>query len=250
MIIFFAIIIFIGMVLFPDSLQKEKNINHGPIFKIVVQIRKYLGIRKLLTAYSGRFTPLVMIFTAFTFGAIANHLGFHPAIGAYFAGLFLKEEYFIIQVDNQIKSHKKDGEFVINHLAYTIFGPIFFVMLGTKLIFDYEIFINVLPAVIVLFVAVLIFQVLSASLSARYTGKYKWHESVMIGLGMLGRAELAFIVINIAFVDNKIINIEQFYILIFTLFLLNLTVPMAIKWWKPYYNAEKSLTIFGVKISR
>ncbi len=249
-IIFFAIIIFIGMVLFPDSLQKEKNINHGPIFKIVVQIRKYLGIRKLLTAYSGRFTPLVMIFTAFTFGAIANHLGFHPAIGAYFAGLFLKEEYFIIQVDNQIKSHKKDGEFVINHLAYTIFGPIFFVMLGTKLIFDYEIFINVLPAVIVLFVAVLIFQVLSASLSARYTGKYKWHESVMIGLGMLGRAELAFIVINIAFVDNKIINIEQFYILIFTLFLLNLTVPMAIKWWKPYYNAEKSLTIFGVKISR
>lgn len=123
-------------------------------------------------------------------------------------------------------------------------------MLGTKLIFDYEIFINVLPAVIVLFVAVLIFQVLSASLSARYTGKYKWHESVMIGLGMLGRAELAFIVINIAFVDNKIINIEQFYILIFTLFLLNLTVPMAIKWWKPYYNAEKSLTIFGVKISR
>lgn len=249
-IIFFAIIIFIGMVLFPDSLQKEKNINHGPIFKIVVQIRKYLGIRKLLTAYSGRFTPLVMIFTAFTFGAIANHLGFHPAIGAYSAGLFLKEEYFIIQVDNQIKSHKKDGEFVINHLAYTIFGPIFFVMLGTKLIFDYEIFINVLPAVIVLFVAVLIFQVLSASLSARYTGKYKWHESVMIGLGMLGRAELAFIVINIAFVDNKIINIEQFYILIFTLFLLNLTVPMAIKWWKPYYNAEKSLTIFGVKISR
>lgn len=249
-IIFFAIIGFIGMVLFPDTLKREKDVEHGRVFKFAISIRKYTGIRQLLTVYDGRFTPLVMIFTAFTFGAIANHLGFHPAIGAYFAGLFLKEEYFLITVDNEVKSHKEDGEFVINHLAYTIFGPIFFVMLGTKLVFDHETLFKVLPAVFVLFITVLIAQILSAALAARYTGKYRWHESVMIGLGMLGRAELAFIVINIAFVDNHIINTEQFYILIFTLFLLNLTVPTVIKWWKPYYKGEKSLEIFGVKLSR
>ena len=249
-VIFFIIIGFIGMVLFPESLKKEKDVKHGIIFKIVVQTRKYMGIRQLLTAYSGKFTPLVMIFTAFTFGAIAHYFGFHPAIGAYFAGLFLKEEYFSIIVDNEIKSHKEDGEFVINHLAYTIFGPIFFVMLGTKLIFDYEILIRVLPAIFTLFLAVLVVQVIAALLAARFTGRYKWHESVMIGLGMLGRAELAFIVINIAFVENKIINIEQFYTLIFTLFLLNLTVPTVIKWWKPYYNGDKTLHVFGVKLSK
>lgn len=249
-ILFFVIIGFIGMVLFPDSLKRERHIEHGLIFKLVVRVRKYTGIRQLLTVYDGKFTPLVMIFTAFTFGAIANHFGFHPAIGAYFAGLFLKEEYFSITVDNEIKSHKKDSELVINHLAYTIFGPIFFVMLGTKLVFDYKILIQVLPAVLVLFIAVLIMQILSASLAARFTGRYRWHESVMIGLGMLGRAELAFIVIDIAFVDNHIINTEQFYTLIFTLFLLNLTVPAVIKWWKPYYRAEKSLEIFGLKLSR
>ena len=249
-VMFFGIIGFIGMVLFPDSLQNEKRVEHGFLFDMAVKVRKYLGIRKLLTAYSGKFTPLVMIFTAFVFGAIADRFGFHPAIGAYFAGLFLREEYFVIKVNNEIKSHKKDGQFVINHLAYTIFGPIFFVELGTKLLFDYKVLMDILPAVFTLFLAVLVLQVFSASLAARYTGRYEWHQSIMVGLGMLGRAELAFIVIDIAYVDNHIINFEQFYILICAIFLLNLTVPLAIKWWEPYYVGKKSLNIFGVRISK
>ena len=249
-IFFFGIISFIGMVLFPDSLQKEKDKEHGKLFTLALKVRKYIGIRQLLTAYSGKFTPLVMIFTAFLFGAIADKFGFHPAIGAYFAGLFLREEYFVIEVDNEIRSHKRDGEFVINHLAYTIFGPIFFVELGTKLIFDYHVLFEILPAVFVLFFAVLLFQVFSAAFAARYTGGYAWHQSVMVGLGMLGRAELAFIVIDIAYADNHIIDFHQFYILICAIFLLNLTVPTAIKWWEPYYMGRKELTLFGVKLSK
>jgi len=249
-ILFFGVISFIGMVLFPDSLKREKGVHHGKLFKVAVLVRKFLEIRRLLTAYSGKFTPLVMLFTAFVFSAIADRFGFHPAIGAYFAGLFLREEYFVIKVDNEIRSHKRDGEFVINHLAYTIFGPIFFVELGTKLIFDYEVLLDIVPAVITLFLAVLILQVLSAAFAAKYTGRYAWSESIMVGLGMLGRAELAFIVIDIAFVDNKIIDFEQFYTLICTIFLLNLTVPTAIKWWEPYYMGRKELKVFGVKLSK
>jgi hypothetical protein len=73
---------------------------------------------------------------------------------------------------------------------------------------------------------------------------------VMIGIGMLGRAELAFIVINIAFVQNKIIDVTQFYTLMFTAFLLNLTVPLALKWWKPYYLGFKDFSFLGVRLSR
>jgi len=249
-VLFFFIILFIGMVLFPDTLVNEKDKKHSFIFKIAVVVRKYFGIRKLLTVYNGRFTPLVMIFIAMTFGAIANNMGFHPAIGAYFAGLFLKEEYFLCTVNEKILNHKKDAEFVINHLAFSIFGPIFFVMLGTKLIFDYEVIVDVLPIALILFTSVFILQIVSAGLAARYTGGYRWHESVMIGFGMLGRAELAFIVIDIAFVENKLINIEQFYSLMITIFLLNIAVPLLIKWWKPYYQGDKSCTLLGVKFSR
>jgi len=249
-LLFFFIIIFIGMVLFPDSLVGEKDKKHTLIFKVAITIRKYFGIRKLLTVYNGRFTPLIMIFIAMTFGAIAHNMGFHPAIGAYFAGLFLKEEYFKCTVNEKLQNHKKDAEFVINHLAFSIFGPIFFVMLGTKLIFNMKIILHILPVALTLFLAVFILQVLSASLAARYTGKYKWHESIMIGFGMLGRAELAFIVIDIAYVENHLINIEQFYSLMITIFLLNITVPTIIKWWKPYYNGDKELTLFSILVSR
>ncbi|HFB54117.1 MAG TPA: cation:proton antiporter [Sulfurimonas autotrophica] len=249
-LLFFGVISFIGMVLFPDSLHKEKGKEHGRLFHMAVKVRKYLGIRRLLTAYSGKFTPLVMLFTAFVFGAIADKFGFHPAIGAYFAGLFLREEYFVIEVDNEIRSHKRDGEFVINHLAYTIFGPIFFVELGTKLLFDHKVLIDILPAVFILFITVFVFQVLSAAFAARFTGGYQWHQSVMVGLGMLGRAELAFIVIDIAYADNHIIDFHQFYILICAIFMLNLTVPMVIKWWEPYYMGRKELKILGVKLSK
>jgi Kef-type K+ transport system membrane component KefB len=244
------VIAFIGLVLFPDSLAKEKNTNHGIIFNIAIKIRKLIGIRKLLVAQNGQFTPLIMIFIAFVFGLIAEKFGFHPAIGAYFGGLFLKGEYFNVTVDKNILSHQHDAKKVIDHLAFTIFGPIFFLMLGTKLLFNIDIISNILLPIFILFIVVLVLQVISAAVAAKYTGKYEWHESVMIGLGMLGRAELAFIVINIAYTQNHIISLEQFYILIGTLFLLNLTVPTAIKWWKPYYLGKYKLTIFGILLSR
>jgi Kef-type K+ transport system membrane component KefB len=249
-VLFFFTILFIGMVLFPDSLVNEKGKKHGFVFKVAIIVRKYFGIRKLLTVYNGQFTPLVMIFIAMTFGAIANNMGFHPAIGAYFAGLFLKEEYFQWTIDKKLANNKKDAEFVINHLAFTIFGPIFFVILGTKLILDMKIILEILPVALILFSSVLTLQILSASLAARYTGHYKWHESIMIGFGMLGRAELAFIVIDIAYVENHLISIQQFYALMITIFLLNLTVPTLIKWWKPYYQGHKHLSLLGIRLSR
>jgi len=249
-VLFFIIILFIGMVLFPDSLHNEKGKEHGRLFKAAVAVRKYFGIRRLLMAYEGSFTPLVMIFVAMLFGAIAHTFNFHPAIGAYFAGLFLKEEYFMCTIDNKLANHKRDAELVLNHLAFTIFGPIFFVMLGTKLVFELDLLLEILPMALILFVAVLVLQVVAAAASARYTGGYKWYESVMIGLGMLGRAELAFIVIDIAYVENGLITTGQFYALMITIFLLNISVPMLIKWWKPYYLGEKAFRLGKLLLSK
>ena len=62
--------------------------------------------------------------------------------------------------------------------------------------------------------------------------------SVLIGLGMLGRAELAFVVMDIAYVQNQILSDEAFYTLMFTAFWLNVAVPLSIRWWKPYYLRE------------
>ena len=122
--------------------------------------------------------------------------------------------------------------------------------LGGKLVFDLDVMLKALPAVIVLYLFVVVLQILSAGLAARFTGGYKWHECVMIGFGMLGRAELAFIVINIAFVQNQIIDNTQFYTLMITAFLLNITVPISLRWWKPYYLGFKQISALGVTLSR
>lgn len=265
-IIFFAITLFMGLVAFPEQSPKELPANptlYQKLDHVVSRAMASVGARRFLMLHRGEFTPLIMLFIAMLLGVIAFELGFHPAIGAYFAGLFLHADYFVHTKTRKVKNaegdmielEEKDDQFesarhVIEHLSFTIFGPIFFVNLGGKLVFDMDVLIEALPAVLTLYVIVVVFQVTAASLAARYTGNYKNHESVMIGFGMLGRAELAFIVINIAFVQHKIIDITQFYILMFTCFLLNVTVPISLKLWKPYYLGFKQLRMFGATLSR
>ncbi len=60
----------------------------------------------------------------------------------------------------------------------------------------------------------------------------------MIGFGMLGRAELAFVVMDIAYVQNSILNKEAFFTLMETAFFLNILVPITITLWKPYYSSD------------
>lgn len=84
--------------------------------------------------------------------------------------------------------------------------------------------------------AIFTVQVVSAGLAARFTGGMSNAESLMIGFGMLGRAELAFVVMDIAYVQNDILNTEAFFTLMITAFFLNLAVPIAIGWGQPHYN--------------
>jgi len=96
--------------------------------------------------------------------------------------------------------------------------------------------------ILILYVCMVFNQFWSAAVAARYVpGGFNFVESVMIGFGMLGRAELAFVVLNIAYVEHSVMSQECFYVLMITCFLLNLTVPIVIGWWRPYYLGEKVL---------
>jgi Kef-type K+ transport system membrane component KefB len=112
---------------------------------------------------------------------------------------------------------------------------VFFVDLGAKIVLDWDLLSDVLPYAIAMTIGIAVFQVLSAGLAARYTSGMNFAESVMIGFGMLGRAELAFVVIDIAYVQHNILNREAFFTLMITAFFLNILVPITITLWKPYY---------------
>ena len=85
--------------------------------------------------------------------------------------------------------------------------------------------------------AIFTIQVATAALAARYTGGMDWPSSMLIGFGMLGRAELAFVVMDIAYVQSSILNTEAFYTLMATAFFLNILVPITITLWRPRYVA-------------
>ena len=224
-IAFFVLVSALGAWLFPHEPR-------GWIRQIPL-LGRY-GMRHLLAF--GQHSTLTVLLLALLVGLLAHEFGFHPAVGAYMAGLVTKEEYF--QFDRDLGSYK-DTKRIIDNVAFSWIGPVFFVELGTKLVFDKDILIAVIPEIAVMTAALFVSQVASAALAARYTGDMDWRGSLLIGFGMLGRAELAFVVMDIAYVQNPIFTTPVFYTLMATAFILNVLVPVTIAWWKPYYISGK-----------
>ena len=191
------------------------------------------GAQHVLSFESGQYATLAVLIMALCSGLLAHYFGFHPAVGAYMAGLILREEYF--ERRGKIDSYQETRR-TLDSVAYSWIGPVFFVLLGTQLVFDWDVIVSVLPQTIALLIGLFIAQVSSASLAARYTGGMDWSSSVLIGFGMLGRAELAFVVMDIAYTQNRIIHTEAFYTLMLTAFWLNVSVPLSIRLWKFLYD--------------
>ncbi len=238
--LFFVVVTIIGAWIFP----------HKPAgwFRHVPIIGRF-GVKHMLTFDHGRYATLVILLVALVVGLTASYFGFHPAVGAYMAGLIVKEEYFHIGEKSdgsvyagRVESSYEESKTILENAAFLWIGPVFFVDLGAKLIFDWNLLMEVLPYVIALTVSLIVVQVASAGLAAKYTSGMSWHQSLMIGFGMLGRAELAFVVMDIAYVQNKILHTEAFFTLMMTAFCLSIAVPLTIRWWRPYYNkASRSI---------
>lgn len=228
---FFVLITVMAIWLFPVSSGRLKNI---PIIS-------RFNLRTLLTMQDGEHSTLTVLLLALLVALLGHAFGFHPAVGAYMAGLIISEEYFAFGDKSETDGQTlyEETRRIIDSVAFSWIGPVFFVILGGRLIIQPEIMANVIDETIILTTGLFIGQVLSAGLAARFTGGFEWNESWLIGFGMLGRAELAFVVMDIAYVEHSIINDEMFYTLMFTAFALNLLVPVTIRLWKPRLNLEE-----------
>lgn len=240
-VLFFLCVTFLELVLFPNEIKLAR-------FKWL-PFKDRWGIKQLLAFNNGEKTTLTVLLIAVFVGLLAHKLGFHVAVGAYMAGLILKEEYFQFH-DHPKVNYFRQSKRVIDDVAFSWIGPIFFVELGTKLYFEADMMALVLGPTLFLLLAIVVAQVTSACLAARFTGHFDWLDSVMIGFGMLGRAELAFVVVDIGYVHYHILSQEAFYTLMFTIFGLNILVPVCIKWWKPFFEGEKVLRLGRFKLER
>ena len=120
-----------------------------------VPIIGYHGIADVIGMARGQHSVLTVLLLALLVGILAHHFGFHPAVGAYMAGLILKEEYFAHPENDKLYKHTNR---VVDIVAFSIFGPVFFVNLGSKLVFDWPTLVSIVPHTIILTLALFSFR--------------------------------------------------------------------------------------------
>ncbi len=230
---FFLIVSAVGVWIFPK----------GPVEWLRdLPLLRRLSMQNYLTFDNGKYATVAILLVALAVALLAHLFGFHEAVGAYMAGLIVREEHFQLKDRIDAQGNKTEGDNVfeetkriVDNAAFCWIGPVFFVDLGAKILFDWQLLTKVMPYALAMTVGIAVIQIVSAGLAALYTSGMNKAESLMIGFGMLGRAELAFVVMDIAYVQHPIMPREAFFTLMITAFVLNTLVPVTISWWRPHY---------------
>ncbi|PXY03070.1 hypothetical protein DF185_02975 [Marinifilum breve] len=178
-----------------------------PLFKDTFQHRSGKGFTFLLILGLG-------------FGLLAELIGLHMILGAYLAGLFFREE-----VANKELVKKVDDR--LYAIAYSFLGPIFFISLGFHITFE-ALTVQGIILMMCLVIGVIIIQILSAGSMAKLA-QFSTVESITIGIGMTGRAEMAFILAAIG-QKLQILDNNLFSIIVFSTFILNFFATFGLKY--------------------
>ncbi len=159
-----------------------------------------------------------VLLMAFAAGLFAEAIGLHMILGAYLAGLFFEEKVAHPSLVRVVKDRAYG-------IAYSFLGPIFFISLGFSITFDID--AKGVAFITLLTLVVIVGQILSAGAMALRIGLPK-REALTVGVGMCGRAEMAFILASLALAQGAL-DQSIFTALIFTCFILNLFTPLALK---------------------
>jgi Kef-type K+ transport system membrane component KefB len=89
---FFLLITAMSLWLFP--------VDSGPLSKI--PLLRQFNLQRLITLQGGEHSTLAVLLIALLVALLGHEFGFHPAVGAYMAGLILKEVFFSF-------FHEKEG---------------------------------------------------------------------------------------------------------------------------------------------
>jgi Kef-type K+ transport system membrane component KefB len=190
-LIFFGLTILIGIQIFP-------------------KLSRYFSDREA----KGFTFALIM---ALLFGLMAEIAGLHIIIGAYMAGLFVREGI----VDQEL-FQKINDRFV--SITYGFFGPIFFVSLAFHM--NFSIFSSHAGFIsLLLFVAVI--GKMGGTMIGTWLGKMNFKESMVVSCAMNGRGAVELVIASVG-IKLGIIDDVLFSILVVIAFLTTLFPPISL----------------------
>lgn len=154
---------------------------------------------------------------ALCFGVLAEMAGLHIILGAYMAGLFVREGIVSKELFQKI-----NDRFV--SITYGFLGPIFFVSLSFHI--NFTILKTHLLLLIVLLFAAVVGKLVGAG-SGAILGRMNKGEAMVIGAAMNGRGAVELIIASIG-LEMAIINDIYFSILVIIAFLTTLLPPVSL----------------------
>jgi hypothetical protein len=157
----------------------------------------------------------VVVVTGLAFAAAADLAGLHAILGAFIAGLFMREG---------VLSHRQlaDVERRAGNVSVGLLAPVFFVTAGFKVSFD--VFTEAPLLLIGVVVLATVGKIAGAAVFYLPTG-YGFREGVAVGAGMNGRGAVEIIVAEIALAAG-LIDATVFSILVFMAIFTTATVPI------------------------
>lgn len=225
-----ALIIFAGLSSFIDAgyvdtmgviiVAVKALLFFGLTSALGLYILPYVG--KLFTKYNIKdktlyFTLLLVI--VFGFSELAEIAGLHSILGAFMAGLFVRDGIFEKQITKQVNS-------VFHDVSIGFMAPIFFVSTGFQVTLD--VFKTDLNLLILILVIAFAGKILGTVLFYLPSG-HGWREGLAVGAGMNGRGAVEIIIAGIG-LQKGVITQEVFSILVFMAILTTLSVPIMLTW--------------------
>jgi Trk K+ transport system NAD-binding subunit/mannitol/fructose-specific phosphotransferase system IIA component (Ntr-type) len=214
-------IVEIGTVATSEMLLVAAKIAAFFLVTILLGIKLFPYASRFLTraGLTGRtFNFMLVLILAVAFGELAKGAGLHAILGAFFAGLFLRENVLGIALSREIKNAARDT-------SVGLLAPVFFITAGFQVSFG--IFQEQLDLFLIVFAVAIVGKTLGTALFYLPSG-HGWRESLVIGAGMNGRGAVDIILIAIA-LEMGIIEQDIFSILVFMALLTTATVPVTLK---------------------
>ena len=209
-LITFKAVLFLGITLFIG----KKYLRHQIKFAALVEHR---NIRLLFP-----FALLVIL------AWLSDMIGLASIVGAFAAGLIIKEEYFM-----DIDGNESDTVKSVMLPIETIFAPIFFVIMGLQVDLSTFLNFNIIGVALLLTLVAIIGKIISGIFIKRMDKK-------IIGIGMIPRGEVGLIFASMGKVLG-VLDSSLFSIIVIIVILTTFITPPGLKWAFDAYDRKKAL---------
>lgn len=240
-----ALLIFAGILSFADigtfNLTELALVAFKAIGFFAITISIGVFVLPRIGAYLARsafrnstFYFTIILIVAFAFAELAELAGMHSILGAFMAGLFIKDNLFPKNISKEV--YKTFYDVSIGFMA-----PIFFVSAG--FLVDINVFQTDLPMLVTIILLAIVGKIFGTALFY-LPSKFGWREGITVGAGMNGRGAVEIIIAGIG-LEMGIIDTNIFSILVFMAIFTTMTVPVLLKWTTNWLRNRGELVQMG-----